>query len=53
MISSMMPIAVAAREARGPAEIVLTRNPHLMPASKARVLVSLSSAAFADDIPPP
>ncbi len=28
MISSMMPIAVAAREASGPAEMVLTRAPN-------------------------
>jgi hypothetical protein len=49
----MIPIALAARDASGPAEMVLTRAPHLRPASYARVRVSLSSAAFADDIPPP
>ena len=49
----MMPIALAAREASAPAEIVFTRWPHLRPASKASMRVSLSSAAFADDMPPP
>jgi hypothetical protein len=49
----MIPIALAARDARGPALIVFTRTPNLRPASNASVLVSLSSAAFADDIPPP
>jgi hypothetical protein len=49
----MIPIALAAREASGPAEIVLTRTPNRRPASKASTRVSLSSAAFADDIPPP
>src|SRR6185437_8118008 len=52
-IFSMMPIALAAREASGPAEMVLTRQPNIRPASNARVRVSLSSAAFADDMPPP
>src|ERR1051325_4123699 len=52
-IFSMMPIALAARDAYGPAEIALTRIPHRRPASNASVRVSLSSAAFADDIPPP
>src|SRR5205085_12100482 len=33
--------------------MVLTRTPYLRPASYARVRVSLSSAALADDIPPP
>src|SRR5437868_9875035 len=46
-------MALAAREASGPAEIVFTRTPYLRPASNARVRVSLSSAALADDIPPP
>jgi len=46
-------MALAAREANGPAEIVLTRMPCLRPASNASVRVSLSSAAFAEDIPPP
>src|SRR5690242_1221304 len=50
---SMMPIALAARDASGPAEIVFTRAPHLRPASYASVRVSLSSAALADDMPPP
>ena len=49
----MIPIALAAREAYGPAEIVFTRRPSLRPASYASTRVSLSSAAFADDIPPP
>ena len=49
----MKPIALAAREAYGPALIVLTRRPYLRPASKASVRVSLSSAAFAEDMPPP
>ena len=49
----MIPIALAARDAYGPAEMVFTRTPHLRPASKASVRVSLSSAAFALDIPPP
>ena len=52
-IFSMMPIALAARDASGPAEIALTRSPYFRPASKASTRVSLSSAAFADDIPPP
>ena len=52
-IRSMIPIALAARDAYGPAEIVLTRAPHFRPASKASSRVSLSSAAFALDIPPP
>jgi hypothetical protein len=52
-IFSMMPIALAARDANGPAEIVFTLTPYFLPASNARVLVSLSSAAFADDMPPP
>ena|SRR5678815_3810067 len=50
---SMIPIALAARDAYGPAEIVLMRTPYLLPASYARVRVSLSRAALADDIPPP
>ena len=50
---SMMPIALAARDAYGPADTVFTRIFHLRPASKASVRVSLSSAALADDIPPP
>ena len=49
----MMPMALAARDAYGPAEIVFTRSPHFRPASYASVRVSLSSAAFALDIPPP
>src|ERR1041385_4899908 len=49
----MSPIALAAREASGPAEMGLTRTPNRRPASKASVRVSDSSAAFADDIPPP
>jgi len=46
-------MALAAREASGPAEIVFTRTPYWRPASKASVRVSLSSAALAYDIPPP
>jgi hypothetical protein len=52
-IASMMPIALAAREAYGPAEMVFTRTPYLRPASNASTRVSLSSAAFAELIPPP
>jgi hypothetical protein len=52
-MSSMIPMALAARDANGPALIVLTRTPKRRPASYASVRVSLSSAAFADDIPPP
>src|ERR1019366_7802939 len=52
-IALMMPIALAARDAYGPALIVFTRNPCRRPASYASVRVSLSSAALADDIPPP
>src|SRR5262245_40611297 len=52
-IFSMIPIALAARDASGPAEIVLMRHPNLRPASNASVRVSLSNAAFADDMPPP
>src|SRR5579872_1044050 len=47
------PIALAAREAKGPALMQLTRWPHLRPTSQARTRVSLSSAALALDIPPP
>src|SRR5688572_30685893 len=53
IIVSMNPIADAAREAQGPAEIALIRTPQRRPASKARVRVSASSAALAEDIPPP
>src|SRR2546423_15720631 len=49
----MNPIALAARDAYGPALMVFTRTPYFRPASNASVRVSLSSAAFADDIPPP
>ncbi len=49
----MIPIALAARDANGPAEMALTRSPYLRPASNASTRVSLSSAAFADDMPPP
>ena len=52
-LRSMMPMALAARDASGPAEMVLTRSPHRRPASKASTRVSLSSAALADDMPPP
>jgi enoyl-[acyl-carrier protein] reductase I len=50
---SMIPIALAARDAYGPADTVFTRIPHFRPASNASRRVSLSSAAFALDIPPP
>src|SRR6185503_9515819 len=53
IIVSMNPMAEAARDAQGPAEIALMRTPHRRPASKASVRVSASSAALADDIPPP
>ena len=49
----MNPIALAAREASGPALMQLTRWPYLRPASNARTRVSLSSAAFAELMPPP
>ena len=52
-MSSMMPITLAAREAYGPAEMVLTRMPCLRPASYASTRVSLSSAALAACMPPP
>src|SRR6478735_12549342 len=52
-IFSMIPIALAARDASGPAEIVFTRHPNRLPASNANVRVSLSRAVFANDIPPP
>ena len=52
-IASMIPMALAARDANGPALIVFTRSPWRRPASYASVRVSLSSAALADDIPPP
>src|SRR6266702_3689866 len=52
-IFSILPIALAAREASGPAEMVFTRTLYWRPASKASVRVSLSSAAFAEDMPPP
>ena len=42
------PIALAARDANGPAEMVFTRIPYLRPASKDKVRVSDSSAALAD-----
>src|SRR5258708_30040094 len=47
------PIALAARDASGPALMQLTRCPHLRPASHASTRVSLSRAAFALDMPPP
>ena len=53
IIFSMKPMALAAREASGPAEMMFTRWPHLRPASKARVRASLSRAALAEDMPPP
>ena len=46
-------MALAARDANGPAEMVFTRSPHLRPASNDSVRVSLSSCALADDMPPP
>src|SRR6185312_8512484 len=52
-IRSMMPIALAARDAKGPAEMQFTRAPKRRPASYASTRVSLSSAALADDMPPP
>src|ERR1019366_2339938 len=48
-----VPMALAARDANGPALMQLTRCPHLRPASHARTRVSLSRAAFALDMPPP
>src|SRR3954451_9851627 len=53
IIRSMMPMAEAAREAQGPAEVTFTRCPQRRPAPEASTRVSLSSAASADDIPPP
>jgi hypothetical protein len=52
-MSSMKPMAFAAREPRGPAEMVLTRTPYLRPASYASTRVSLSRAALALLMPPP
>src|SRR2546428_7203567 len=49
----MDPIALAARDAYAPALMVFPRAPYLRPASNASVRVSLSSAALADDMPPP
>ena len=49
----MNPIALAAREAHGPAEMLFTRAPNSRPASNASVRVSDSSAALAEDMPPP
>jgi hypothetical protein len=46
-------IATAAREARGPAEMVLILMPYFLPASQARTRVSDSSWALAEDMPPP
>ena len=46
-------MALAALDASGPAEMVLTRMPCLRPASYASTRVSLSNAALADDMPPP
>src|ERR1051325_10450961 len=45
IIRWISPMALAAREASGPAEMVLTRTPNRRPASKASVRVSDSSAA--------
>ena len=53
IMSSMKPMALAAREPRGPAEIVLTRMPYLRPASYESTRVSLSNAALALLMPPP
>src|SRR6476620_6787338 len=53
IISPMKPMALAARDASGPALMQLTRWPYLRPASNARTRVSLSSAAFAELIPQP
>src|SRR5260370_37707655 len=47
------PMALAARDASGPALMQFTRWPHLRPASHASTRVSLSSAALALDMPPP
>lgn len=49
----MNPMALAARDPKGPAEIVFTRIWNFLPASYARTLVSDSKAAFALLIPPP
>ena len=53
IIFSINPMAFAALEPYGPAEIAFTRMPKRLPASKASVFVSLSKAAFAELIPPP
>ena len=53
IMSSMKPMALAAREPRGPALMVLTRTWYFRPASYASMRVSLSSAAFALLMPPP
>ncbi len=49
----MKPMAFAARDPSGPAEMELTRTENLRPASYASTRVSDSSADLADDIPPP
>eukprot|EP00281_Chroomonas_sp_CCMP1168_P015899 CAMPEP_0206216138 /NCGR_PEP_ID=MMETSP0047_2-20121206/2563_1 /ASSEMBLY_ACC=CAM_ASM_000192 /TAXON_ID=195065 /ORGANISM="Chroomonas mesostigmatica_cf, Strain CCMP1168" /LENGTH=196 /DNA_ID=CAMNT_0053638469 /DNA_START=156 /DNA_END=742 /DNA_ORIENTATION=+ len=51
--SSDLPMADAARDLKGPAEIAFTRTPHFRPASHASIRVSDSSCAFALDMPPP
>src|SRR5438067_2236218 len=55
VLHHLLDLADRAGGARGEraAEIVFTRTPYLRPASNASVRVSLSSAALADDIPPP
>ena len=53
IILSMKPMALAARDPRGPAEMELTRMLYLRPASYASTRVSLSSAALALLMPPP
>ena len=52
IILSIIPIAFAALLFQGPAEIQFRRMP-FFPISKAKVLVSLSSAALAELMPPP
>ena len=53
LVWSIVPIALAARLASGPAEMVFTRRPQRRPASNASVRVSFSNAALAELMPPP
>jgi len=52
-LGPFLEMAEAARDLRGPAEMVLTRIWYSWPASQASTLVSLSSCALAELMPPP